>query len=368
MGRPKNPSIPIGSQVRISYGFRGYNHERRPRLASSSNISIRGIKRMAQDLFGTFESQRDFAAVYESIETEYRCASCGYEWSGSPNSTVPDDAPRFREVIEKIETLFGEQEVPTTVPIVYPYRCPKCRHEWTGDPKPKGASSPEPDALEFGKVGDRTARGIIIREEAVEKPPYRVPLMREIHAMPWNGFNAVGTFSGCGGSDTGVKMAGFRVLWASEFIPAAQECFRQNHPGTILDGRDIRQVQPEEIEKAIGLKGSDIDLFFGSPPCSDFSTAGKRDEGWGKVKNYSDSKQRVDDLFFEFARLLKGLRISSLRESSRRSVPRSSSDEAADDLRWRERGPRRSRASLSGAAAVLVHSPRCAAVRRIRRG
>jgi DNA (cytosine-5)-methyltransferase 1 len=139
------------------------------------------------------------------------------------------------------------------------------------------------------------------------KPPYRVPSMAEIKAIPWNGFKVVSTFSGCGGSCLGYRMAGFKVVWASEFVPAAQEVYRLNHPSSILDTRDIRKVQPAEILKAINLRIGEIDLLDGSPPCASFSTAGKRSEGWGKVKAYSDTRQRVDDLFFEFARLLDGL-------------------------------------------------------------
>lgn len=142
----------------------------------------------------------------------------------------------------------------------------------------------------------------------MSKPPYRVPLMSEIADLPWNGFNAISTFSGCGGSSLGYKMAGFRVLWASEFIPAAQETYRANHPKTILDTRDIRNVKPEDILSAIGMKSGDLDLFDGSPPCASFSTAGSREAGWGKVKKYSDGAQRTDDLFHEFIRLVRGIR------------------------------------------------------------
>lgn len=141
----------------------------------------------------------------------------------------------------------------------------------------------------------------------VTKPPYHVPSMAEIAALPWNGFNAISTFSGCGGSSLGYKLAGFKVLWASEFIPAAQDTYRANHPDTILDTRDIRQVQAQEILDAIGMKAGELDLMDGSPPCASFSTAGKREAGWGKVKAYSDTKQRTDDLFFEYTRLLKGI-------------------------------------------------------------
>ncbi len=141
-----------------------------------------------------------------------------------------------------------------------------------------------------------------------EKPLYRVPLMSEIAAMPWNGFNVVSTFAGCGGSSTGYRMAGFRVLMACEFIEAAQETYRANaRPGTIVEGRDIRQVTAEDILRQTGLKVGELDVFDGSPPCASFSTAGKREKAWGKVKKYSDTEQRADDLFFEYARLIRGL-------------------------------------------------------------
>lgn len=140
------------------------------------------------------------------------------------------------------------------------------------------------------------------------KPAYQVPSMQEINAIPWNGFNVISTFSGCGGSCLGYRMAGFKVIWANEFIPAAQDTYKANkQEGCILDCRDIRAIQPQEILDRVGLKAGELDLFDGSPPCASFSTAGKREAGWGKVKSYSDTKQRTDDLFFEYARLLKGL-------------------------------------------------------------
>lgn len=141
------------------------------------------------------------------------------------------------------------------------------------------------------------------------KPPYRVPLMTEIADIPWNGFNVVSTFSGCGGSCLGYRMAGFRVVWANEFVPIAQESYRANaSKASILDGRDIRHVQPEEILAATGLKQGELDLFDGSPPCQAFSTAGKREKGWGKTKTYEHgAKQCNETLFDEYVRLLRGL-------------------------------------------------------------
>lgn len=142
-----------------------------------------------------------------------------------------------------------------------------------------------------------------------DKPAYRVPSMAEIAAIPWNGLTAISTFSGAGGSSLGYRMAGFRIAWANEFIAAARETYTANKAArTVLDGRDIRTVQPADILAATGLAPGELDLMDGSPPCASFSTAGKREDGWGKVKAYSDTTQRTDDLFHEFARLVAGVR------------------------------------------------------------
>lgn len=141
----------------------------------------------------------------------------------------------------------------------------------------------------------------------VNKPPYKVPSMAEIEALPTNGYNVVSTFSGGGGSCLGYRMAGFKVVYANEFVEEAQKTYRLNH-SAYLDTRDIRTVKPEDILQITGLKQGEIDLFDGSPPCCAFSTAGSREKGWNQQRDYSDGKkQRVDDLFFEYARLLRGL-------------------------------------------------------------
>ena len=141
------------------------------------------------------------------------------------------------------------------------------------------------------------------------KPPYKVPSMAEIEQVEPNGLHVVSTFSGAGGSCLGYRMAGFKVVWANEFIKEAQQVYRLNHPSTFLNTSDIRKIEAEQVLAESGMKIGEIDIFDGSPPCSAFSMAGKRDEGWGKKKAYSSGGQEqvVDDLFFEYARLLKGL-------------------------------------------------------------
>jgi len=172
---------------------------------------------------------------------------------------------------------------------------------------------PSPAILAGGICGDNLSHywlegEIVPGKDRTFKPPYQLPSMADIEQVPWNGFRAISTFSGAGGSCLGLRMAGFKVLWANEFVPAAQEVYRLNHPGSILDTRDIRQVTAAEILDAIGLGQGDLDLMDGSPPCASFSVIGHREKDWGKVKAYSDTQQRTDDLFWEYARLVKGIR------------------------------------------------------------
>lgn len=137
------------------------------------------------------------------------------------------------------------------------------------------------------------------------KPVYAVPSMADVaNVRGSNGYKVVSTFSGAGGACLGFEMAGFDVVWANEFVEAARDTYRENHPGVILDGRDIREVTGDDILSATGLSAGELDVFEGSPPCASFSTAGSREKGWGRVKQYSDTSQRADDLFFEYSRLL----------------------------------------------------------------
>lgn len=102
-------------------------------------------------------------------------------------------------------------------------------------------------------------------------------------------------------------MAGYSVVWANEFIPAARDTYRANFPNVPVDSRDIREISAADILTATGLQVGELDILDGSPPCASFSTAGKRHQHWGQIKSYSDTKQRTDDLFFEYIRLLDGL-------------------------------------------------------------
>lgn len=120
-------------------------------------------------------------------------------------------------------------------------------------------------------------------------------------------FSVISMFAGFGGSSTGYRLAGGNVLAMNEFQDVARSIYHKNYPNTIIMSEDIRDLTGKEILKRVGLKKGELDILDGSPPCAVFSTAGQRDKAWGKVKKYSYTYQRIDDLFFEFARILKDI-------------------------------------------------------------
>lgn len=139
------------------------------------------------------------------------------------------------------------------------------------------------------------------------KPRYELPTMADVRATARNGYRIVSTFSGCGGSCLGFEMEGFAVLMASGFIPAAADTYEANHPGVPVDRGDIRHLTAEQILSTTGLKRGELDVLEGSPPCASFSMSGKRAQHWGQVRAYSSTRQRTDDLFYEYARIRDGL-------------------------------------------------------------
>ena len=140
---------------------------------------------------------------------------------------------------------------------------------------------------------------------------YTIPTVQELRDSTEGGkhsFEVVSLFAGGGGSSTGYRMAGGKVLAINEFIPEAIKSYEANWPTTkIIDG-DIKKLTAEHILKTINKNAGELDILDGSPPCSAFSTAGAKDKGWGKTKKYSDSEQtNVEDLFFEYIRILRGV-------------------------------------------------------------
>ena len=118
-------------------------------------------------------------------------------------------------------------------------------------------------------------------------------------------FTVISTFAGGGGSSTGYKLAGGNVLVVNEFVDAAVDTYKENYPDTPVIKDDIKKLKGKDFLELAKISKGELDILDGSPPCSAFSIAGKREKGWDKTKKYSDDKQveNIEDLFFEYIRI-----------------------------------------------------------------
>jgi len=141
---------------------------------------------------------------------------------------------------------------------------------------------------------------------------YKPYLLKDVHeASKQNKFNVISTFAGGGGSSTGYRLAGGKILCVNEFVDEAQNTYKENYPDTPILPGDIKQLSGKDFLDI--AETTDIDILDGSPPCSAFSvagklshsTGGKHSDGWGQTKKYSDGKmvENIEDLFFEFLRI-----------------------------------------------------------------
>ncbi len=115
-----------------------------------------------------------------------------------------------------------------------------------------------------------------------------------------------GTFVCGGGSTMGYKLAGFKHLGGVEIDKSMAELYTKNLNPKYMYLEDIRQFNeredlPEELYN--------LDILDGSPPCTTFSMAGKREEVWGtkKVFREGQASQTLDDLLYVYCDTIKKL-------------------------------------------------------------
>lgn len=108
-------------------------------------------------------------------------------------------------------------------------------------------------------------------------------------------FTVVSTFAGGGGSSTGYRLAGGKILVANEVDPIAAQTYRLNYPDTEVVNLDIRKITRRGGRKAVldffaqfGIGLGDLDILDGSPPCTTFSIASA-----GKGKEKSERKNII---------------------------------------------------------------------------
>ncbi len=105
-------------------------------------------------------------------------------------------------------------------------------------------------------------------------------------------------FSGAGGMTLGFEQAGFKNIFSIDNVPSYCTTYSHNFPEHKLIIGDIEKLSEETINQIV--KGKEIDVIIGGPPCQGFSIAG------------NIGRKFIDDprnqLFKEFARIVKHIR------------------------------------------------------------
>jgi len=113
-----------------------------------------------------------------------------------------------------------------------------------------------------------------------------------------NGLKVMSTFACGGGSSMGYKLAGYEVIAANDIDPEMAWHYKKNLNPKYYFLCPIKDLLKMDLPKEL----FGIDILDGSPPCSTFSMAGKREKNWGKNKKFREgqAKQILSDLFFDF--------------------------------------------------------------------
>lgn len=80
-------------------------------------------------------------------------------------------------------------------------------------------------------------------------------------------------FAGVGGLSLGFRQAGFEIVFANEYDKSIANSYKLNHPNTIVNSEDIRDIDFDKVFKPFINK---VDVVMGGPPCQGFSQKGKR--------------------------------------------------------------------------------------------
>ncbi len=165
-----------------------------------------------------------------------------------------------------------------------------------------------------GRLGKKSLDEMMVLAQknvrAVKRSPYKPYSLASVKRRSSKKlFTVVSTFAGGGGSSTGYRLAGGKVIFANEFVDAAVNAYRLNYPDTPVIADDIRKINRNkekviDLFKKHGIKKGELDILDGSPPCATFSqsNAGRgKDKMDRKNVPYSDRTQsRVGYLIHDY--------------------------------------------------------------------
>lgn len=105
--------------------------------------------------------------------------------------------------------------------------------------------------------------------------------------MPKVEYSAISLFSGCGGSDLGLKSAGVETVWANEINESACRLYEEVVKRDVIEHGDVQDI--DKFKKA--------DILAGCYPCQGYSQGGRR-----------NNEDGINFLYQEFDRALRQVR------------------------------------------------------------
>ncbi|MCX6346169.1 MAG: DNA cytosine methyltransferase [Armatimonadetes bacterium] len=131
----------------------------------------------------------------------------------------------------------------------------------------------------------------------------------QVSTRPFRNNKVISLFSGAGGLDLGLEMAGFETAICVEIDADCRATLAYNRPqwcpatdSVQAANGDIRKVSAYELLKSAGILPGELALVAGGPPCQPFSNIGKK-EGVADLVNGT--------LFAEFIRIVTDCRPSA---------------------------------------------------------
>lgn len=128
-------------------------------------------------------------------------------------------------------------------------------------------------------------------------------------------YKIVDIFSGGGGLSLGFEQAGFSIAAAFDNWDAAIEFHKKNI------GHPIFKCDLSDVESAIKvIQPYQPDVIIGGPPCQDFSSAGKRDEGLGRADltiSFANIIEKIRPQFFVMENVERAIRSNAFASASK---------------------------------------------------
>ena len=126
------------------------------------------------------------------------------------------------------------------------------------------------------------------------------PYLSELNSLPRPEeieykYNLASLFSGGGGLDVGLALAGFQPRFSSDIEEPHCKTISYNFPQDVAISKDVSMISGDEIKQLSGV--GEFDLLSGGSPCQSFSILGRR-------SSFEDPRGK---LVFEYIRIINEL-------------------------------------------------------------